>query len=214
MIDKLVTGGDPHLEAIRVEVVDNDVYGLRELHRRGLDVRRFVDIGASFGPASALIMDLWPQSEGVAYEPDTDRRALLHGLVADSPRIVLSVFPFALYGGAGKADRVGWGEPWRASPDVAWMQLLQLGDTSVAPVGSGGTVFDLLKIDCEGFEWGIIEALSEHRELPHVIVGEWHFDNALAGIRAALEPTHDFTFARPDTNPWGPFTAIRKGHLP
>ena len=69
---------------------------------------------------------------------------------------------------------------------------------------------DLLKIDVEGFEWGILEDLRNADLLPTTIIGEWHFENCRAAIREILEPTHDTQFFKQIDFPWGPFTARRR----
>lgn len=209
---KLEMGDDPHLREIFDEVVTRDCYELRGLKERGLDVRRAVDIGASFGPATALIAELWPDATIAAYEPDMERFALL---ALNRPNRCVC-WPGAIVPCDKK--RVGFdGGPWRRSPADAWDMLSKMNCYRSLVAGEGGPFamhVDLLKIDNEGFEWGIVEDLARDMALPTVIVGEWHFANALGGLGAALAATHDLAFKKPGPEPWGPFLAVRRGALP
>ncbi|NBV47257.1 MAG: hypothetical protein EBR86_16880 [Planctomycetia bacterium] len=209
---KLEMGDDPKLRDIFDEVVTRDCYGLRGLKKRGLDVQRAVDIGASFGPAAALIAELWPDAGIEAYEPDDKRFSLL---TANTPERCVcwnqAIIPF-------EERHVGFdGGPWRRSPADAWDMLRKMNcywERVGIENGPFATHVDLLKIDNEGFEWGIVEDLARNMVLPTVIVGEWHFANALGGLAAALADTHDFKFDKPGPEPWGPFVAVRRGALP
>ncbi len=68
---------------------------------------------------------------------------------------------------------------------------------------------DLIKIDCEGGEFGFLENPSVG-QVP-VILGEWHaiVGKGLADLLTLLEPTHTVTLSGPEAGPGG-FVAVAK----
>ena len=206
------TANRPELVYIYREVVDRDTYKFRKLAALYPDIKTIVDIGASFGPATKFMKTLWPNAVVYAFEPDADRFKLLKENLAEFSSV--ECHNVGVYG--KNLQHVGFdGYRWRKSPEEAWQtatcSVENCAKIDISPVlNIWPENVDLLKIDVEGFEWGIIEDLAVARKLPRIIVGEWHFNNALAGLIQLLEPTHKFEFLRPDTNPWGLFTAIKK----
>lgn len=208
--DQLDTGTDPHLRDILDEVCFRDCYRLRELHRDGLLVRTAVDLGASFGPAAALIDELWPEASITCFEPDDGRFTLLmkNNAAFSGGRWQLASIAVA---DTMNRDLVGFdGDRWRRTPWDAWAMTASLGPVAdIAKVEClAGSECDLLKIDVEGFEWGILHTLKNLGRLPKVVTGEWHFTNCLAALHDIFRDTHAFSFERPGHEPWGPFLAI------
>lgn len=83
-----------------------------------------------------------------------------------------------------------------------WQQLVEFGVDDV----------HLLKLDCEGAEYTILEALAENGRLPHVgwIRGEWHGRRHKQRLVETLAATH---VAHVDPNPphqCGLFVAHRR----
>ena len=198
--------GDGALEHIYREVVIGDCYGFAGLRDRGLDVKVAVDLGASFGAATLMMAEAWPEATIWAFEGDPRRFALLKENAATygwKCRLMNAAL-------AGRhEDHVGWAPPWRESAAATFAYGQTLGGemrraSEVWPAG-----VDLLKIDIEGFEWAVLEDLAEAGLLPPVIIGEWHFDNARCAIEQILAPTHHFTWEATSC-PWGPFTAFRR----
>lgn len=203
--------GDGALEHIYREVVIGDCYGFAGLRDRGLDVRVAVDLGASFGPATLMIAEVWPAATVWSFEGDPRRFALLEENTA-AIRDRVHVRNLAL---AGRHEsHVGWAAPWRESAAATFAYGAALGGelrraSQVWPAG-----VDLLKIDIEGFEWAVLEDLAEFGLLPPAIIGEWHFENARHAIERILAPTHDFRSDCLEEGgsryPWGPFSAMRR----
>jgi FkbM family methyltransferase len=194
------------LEYIWREVVEGHCYGFATLRDRGLKVDVAVDLGASFGPATRMILEAWPTAQVTAFEADPERFALLKANAAEFGWSV-HLHNMALAG--RHEDHVGWAPPWRESAAATFAYGKTLGGelrraSEVWPADVG-----LLKIDIEGFEWAVLEDLAEADLLPPAIVGEWHFDNALKAIDRILAPTHDFAWGETSC-PWGPFTAFRR----
>jgi FkbM family methyltransferase len=206
MTRELNRGGDPALDHIHNEVITDNCYAFDRLKRDGLECRMAVDLGASFGPATRWIVDTWPECFVTSVEGDqkryrllvenlqdaVSRTRLLHGVVIGSNR-----------------QHIGWDGNWRRDSDEVLNYALNMGSRVMRPVDVVPPGCDLLKIDVEGFEWGILEDLRDADLLPTTIIGEWHFENCRAAIREILEPTHDVKLL--DTEyPWGPLTATRR----
>jgi FkbM family methyltransferase len=68
---------------------------------------------------------------------------------------------------------------------------------------------ELIKIDCEGGEWGFLD--DPLVATVPLIVGEWHNNDGhtLADMASLLGPTHTVTFSGPQAGPGG-FRAVRR----
>ncbi len=223
-------GDQACLEPVYREVCDNDAYGFDGLSQ-WLPVKLAVDLGASFGPATRMIRHYWPSAKVFAIEADRSRYELL---ALNCPEAECRYKAVVGYMGQRKAlDYVGWGEPWRPTAELIF------GPPGGGPIGGpvvidgerirvidGDGVFcsvaeelgrlppiDLLKIDIEGFEWGVLKEMIEVGQIPKMIVGEWHFLNTLAGLKNLLEPLYECQWDMPPPNdgPWCGFRAKRRG---
>lgn len=135
------------------------------------------------------------------------------------------IFPNAICGFYGGPDfrfmdGIGWGGEFRNKREDAFNNILAIGQP-----GEENTPFqylsvfnseigkaDLLKIDIEGFELGVIQEMDELMILPNIITGEWHFQNTLDGLKEIFKKSgHDFKYSTPEpgAGPWHYFTAIR-----
>lgn len=199
----------PGVTGVYNEVCVRDTYRFSELRDSGLAVSLAVDLGASWGVASRMMRHYWPAARIVAYEPDQVRFPYLarncrtvecnrRGVVGYAGHRVWSLLGI----GADFGER-------RADPEIA-LRSIQDPLSAWAAFGDLPPI-DLLKIDVEGFELGILHELSELGMLPEVITGEWHFANARVMIRHILSPTHDveITQTGPEVN-WQPFFARRR----
>lgn len=208
-------------EAIYVPVSERDEYQFSKLAKEFPDAKTIVDMGASFGVATRMIHHYWPGAKVYAFEPDPSRIPFLckNCDMDAAPIPIVGYWPDrekALQG-------IGWGEPWRPSPEHAIdSPKVAIGmpdagidfSRAISATEAFETIdeIDLMKIDVEGFELGILRELAEIGKLPRVIVGEWHFRNTLDGLRALLEPTHDFQWLEPakGAGPWQLFWARKR----
>lgn len=199
------------VSGVYAEVCERDTYRFRKLRDAGLRVEIAVDLGAAWGMASRMIRHHWPGARVVAFEPD---KARFNYLRANCPTVEcrnVAVAGFVndrqrLLAGIG-ADLV----KWRLDPADALRSITPIG---VPEAFADIERIDLMKIDVEGFELGIIQEMAETGLLARTrhIEGEWHFANARLGLIEALKPTHDAEFEmRTPAAQWQPFRAKLRG---
>jgi FkbM family methyltransferase len=147
------------------EIYAGDCYKLRGLE----NVRTIVDIGANIGLFSMIARHHFPHARIDAYEPNPGLREIIHHH--------LELLQVTIYQEAvGLADT-------RASMIPANGSLHHLvktdpqGDVTVAGVRTvldriGGTI-DLLKMDCEGGEWEILQS-DEFMRSVRTLTMEYH----------------------------------------
>lgn len=197
-------------KGVYAEVCEQDTYQFRKLHASGLRVDLAVDLGASWGVASRMIRHFWPAARILAFEPDPIRFAYLKENCPTVDLKNISVAGFVndrarLLAGIG-ADLVRW----RLDPADA---LRAFTPHSVPTAFAGIEKIDLMKIDVEGFELGIIQELGEMGLLKRIqhITGEWHFENARLGLIETLKSTHNTEVIMPTpTTQWHAFRATAK----
>lgn len=201
--------------------MDEDEYGVAALSPTGLAV----DIGGYLGSVSIGLLIDNPTLRVICVEPVpdnqdlikrnasvngvADRLTLIEGAAGRSGEQVVIEYGFTgsenelHHAFVGNSTLAGSSAEHRAVTYSALSLTDLVGD---APV-------DLLKIDCEGAEFTILDdpAVAQVAR----IVGEWHNVPLLDGkgsqerIRALLEPTHDLTFSGPEDGPGG-FIATRR----
>ncbi len=197
------TDGRSDLEYIVSEVWHSKCYRFSDLSQI-VTAKVAIDIGASCGPATIQILTTWPQSVVYSYEPDPVRFSLLKENTAEfSDRVRLSMTAVC----GSNRDHVGSDGVHRKNAGAVWEYMAAFGSTESSAESLPAA--DLMKIDCEGFEWGIIEDLALLGRLPTVIVGEWHFQDCKDAITEILSRTHSATFS-PTGYPWGQFLAVKK----
>src|SRR6266545_832374 len=145
--------GPSHLSMV-IEIVNDDIYGLRELRE---PVRTVVDVGANIGVCSVYAKLLFPNARVVAIEPgETAFRLLswnvsnlnveLHACAvgAENGRGSLLVGDKLTTSKLSSDHRVG-------SQSCRIVTLASIIEDLNAPV-------DVLKLDCEGAEYDILES--------------------------------------------------------
>lgn len=147
-----------------VEIFNSDVYRLSMLDLQ--NIRRIVDVGASIGVFSAFAHEMFPDASIVAVDPNTRTHELLHLNAGEFATIIHgAVFhggtPALMRGDLDFQATVmtvseGQGE---AIEVVDFQQLIT-------------PYCDLLKLDCEHCEYGILA--HEDLSRAHYILGEWH----------------------------------------
>lgn len=139
----------------------DDEYGLRQARR---PVRTVVDIGANVGLFSLLARHRFPTAIVHAYEPNPDILPFTAKNLADAD---VSLYREGVASADGRGEVVSLG-----SSRLNQIQPVEMGGVPLTGMASvveriGGSI-DLLKMDCEGFEWDIFadpDAFSKVREL-------------------------------------------------
>ena len=172
-----------HQRVAFVELLLDDCYHLKSLARYA-KIRTVIDVGANIGLFGLAARDAFPDAIIHAYEPNATLRPVLahQAKLAD-----VEVFFEAVGRDAGMV-----------SLDVDPAESV-LGRTRPDPSGSiqqiafrealdriGGHA-DLVKLDCEGAEWKILEDRESWRKVAHITM-EYHLaeDQGHAAIVAAL----------------------------
>lgn len=211
---RMQTIGAEYEECVRgheVAVIVDDEYKVHDLAKNDKDIKYIVDIGANTGSASALFQDVFPKAKIISCEPhpqlmeitklNTDNKLIyVEKAVIDNPKKKKVTFNICKWGGNGHVDgHFRWDlfEPMGSKLDyqieVEAITLKKLMDDNKFPR------IDLLKIDCEGFEGGILTSFKPHMHLVKHFRGEWHGDAEIPLIQAALEDTHNVFFDRRQT---------------
>lgn len=209
-------------------ILEGDEYELEPLRAAGHPLRQVVDIGAHVGSFTLKIKRWWPEARVLAAEPDPDSAALFRQNTAGLSGVILEEAAVLGRRGlsevrlrqAGRVNRDGNAaassvfevgthnlEPRRrpATAVVRATSILDLLDRHVDPEEP---VIDLLKLDCEGAEGEILEALQESGRMRQIrwVRGEWHSPANADRVEAALAPTHTSAVVRGD-GPQGFFLA-------
>ena len=185
--------------------VFQDEYQIRELRKH--NVRTVLDVGAHVGSFTVLCHEWWPEAKIVAVEPHPEGFELLERNTAHIPDSQLLRINAAITASEGQCllassvsnSRVGeyvvelWNDldPRHSdfgvsvpaiTTEVLWERLNEFGLAEI----------DLLKLDCEGAEYAILESLAENNHLPQIgwIRGEWHGRRHKHRLAKALDATH------------------------
>lgn len=202
-----------------------DEYQIRCLQQH--HVRTIVDVGAHVGSFTLMCHHFWPQARIIAVEPHPMSFALLEKNTAHIPagqllRINAAIVPTAgecLLASAVSHSRVGdyVVQIWeKLNPRYSEFGVLVPGITPPMLWGQaeafGVSEIDLLKLDCEGAEYTIVESFAREGRLPSVgwVRGEWHDASQRNRLGLALARTHVFNIDRNEPHFCGLFIAHRK----
>lgn len=187
------------------EVILADCYDLLGLRGREVEPRLVVDVGAHLGAFSAWAKFQWPNAKVISVEATFTNFLLLEenmaGLAdvhcrhaalvgeADRPQARMHGFRLSAVSptNTGGSRLARPGELYdEVVPALAWDDLLHQHDVEC---------IDLLKLDCEGSELGLLRAATASGLVSRIrlIRGEWHGRAARDAIEQLLGPTHDFT---------------------
>jgi FkbM family methyltransferase len=146
---------NPHEEGVEADFIScflRNTYGLG--HRLG-EVRTIVDVGANLGFFALAARDYYPDAAIHAYEPNPRIQPELR---ENTDGLNIQIFPEAIGSKDGYVSLIDTGPS-----DQARTRESQGPDGAIPRAGLqtaidriGGTV-DLLKLDCEGAEWNILE---------------------------------------------------------
>jgi FkbM family methyltransferase len=221
-------GRDFHVEpasAQHCNAVFQDEYKIRDL--RPHNVRTILDVGAHVGSFTVLCHEYWPDAKIVAVEPHPVSFALLERNTAHIPESQLLRINAAIASQPGKCLLASSVSHSRVGEYVVelWNDLdPRQGDFGVTVSAMttdelwGVTTkfdmreIDLLKLDCEGAEYTILESLVATGRLSLVgwIRGEWHGRRHKQRIAEALAGTHVYHVDPNPLHPCGLFIAHRK----
>lgn len=155
-----------------VELLLDDCYGLRRLARRGERVITILDIGANVGLFGLAARVVFPQAVIHCYEPNAALETylahqakiarydyFLEAVGREAGRVSLDVDPTESVHSTSYSDPVG------AIPQIALRTALER---------FGGSA-DLVKMDCEGAEWEILEDLESWQRVRFLAL-EYHLN--------------------------------------
>lgn len=159
------------------------------------DVRVVFDVGANIGAATVHFARHYPDARVHAFEPGSGQRSILRRNAADHPNVVVHPIGFddrdrevplyrgrddsgmsSIHSGAWTSDEhelvtIRAAGPWATENDIERI--------------------DLLKVDAEGCELGVIGSLSPLLTTVKVIYVEYDSRASRRAIDRLLEPTHD-----------------------
>lgn len=167
---RVFSGPTSGARACYAEVLVEDCYRLFAYAKHHTP-RVIVDIGANVGMFSRLCTLLFPKADVYAYEPHPGAIPWLHKNAKDTR---IQVIPCAVQKNRGT-------QMMRADQDSTIGQVGQVGDFPVRCISAAevapGMPIDLLKMDCEGSEWSILEDTSLLRRTRDFCM-EYHLDGS------------------------------------
>jgi FkbM family methyltransferase len=178
------------IEAMKIEIVEHDAYGLNELRTKFPDIQEIWDLGANVGVFSNFAASLWPDARILAIEPTEATFFKLRENTKNNPNILPAQYAigdgtsfFKLIKLLGD-DRPGsymyaeaeWNKDESLQRSVNLTQLKNL--LCINP-----PIKRLIKIDIEGGERYLLTAenLSELRN-SDIVIGELHLSDKVDGF--------------------------------
>lgn len=162
------------------------------------DPKVVVDIGAHAGEFTVMAALIWPKARICAYEPHPGVRELLVANTKQFKNVI--VYGYAV-GAQGGPALLHISDDGTVCNSLRYERLQHPSGDSI-PVEKIGAkemanpIPDVLKIDAEGVEWEIIEALKMHVDAIHRIYVEFHSELDRQRIMALLDQTHSLGYAR------------------
>ena len=221
----IVLRDHPTDASILHEIVHNDEYSLYPISKQHKHLSGWVvDCGAHAGVFTSLCATLWPDANILCAEPHPENWELLSNNVAQFPKV--RAYNCALgnkTGGVHLADQVTTNTGGSSVTEFRSVT----GQSSDAPlievqakklsslIGRHRIKeISILKLDCEGSEFAIIDDLSKNKLLHKVcwIRGEYHIGDSLDPLNRMLHQlhyTHEMSVTAP-INGLGFFAGHRK----
>lgn len=213
------------VEPASIPLVNNvfhDEYRIESM-RHGHGIETIVDIGAHVGAFSVYSKEIWPDAKVIAVEPHPDSFALMELNTKHCSNIDLvncaigSIDGQSLLCSSPSESRVGeyLADVWDSLDSrfaefgtcVPTISVEKFWTTHV-----GDRQVDILKLDCEGAEYLILNELNRIGYLKQVrwIRGEWHHRPSNAALCSALDKTHVCHVDDNQPHGCGPFIAHRR----
>ena len=146
------------------EVVDYDAYQLQRIHWSSNGERNILDVGANIG-VTALLFSQVPRANVTCYEPDPGNCRLLQQNLGLNGVTNVHVFQAAVSKIDGTAefevDEESTGGHVARKDSAAKCNKIRVSATTLqSAVERCGPTIDLLKCDCEGGEYDIVEQIT------------------------------------------------------
>ena len=145
----------------------DDDYGLAEFRKN--NISKIIDIGANVGFFSIASRFFFPDSEIHAYEPNLDLKSYLSHNFSQL-NIELCTQAVGNKSGSVKLELMGESNQTRVNESSSGSTEMVSLDSVVKKVGGK---IDLLKMDCEGSEWDILEDPESLRQVDNITL-EYH----------------------------------------
>lgn len=177
-----------------------------------------VDVGANVGAAALFFSLSFPQARIVAFEPAPACHALLRENLKDRP--LVRVEPYGLFDRDGE-QRLFLGRQdsvtnslGRSAFNASEGPLVRLRHAAQAMRELGIERIDCLKLDTEGSEVPILEALAPFLAEIAVLFVEYHSETDRRRIDLLMAPSHLLVAARVQGPHRGELTYARRGSFP
>lgn len=200
---RIAAGQNPGASSCYAEVVIEDCYGIFGYAKRA-NPQVIVDVGANLGVFSKLCSLLFPQADIYAYEPNPSALEWLEQNAVGT-RIQVMASAVGQTSGMVKLD---------TSCDSTIGQISENGNLPVQCVAAAsvaaGRQIDLLKMDCEGSEWSILQDLTLLGRTTACCL-EYHLDgnHSLEELRGLIEQAGHRVMSVDNTKENGKFGVIR-----
>ena len=159
------------------------------------DVQVVFDVGANCGATTVHFARHYPDAQVHSFEPGSEPRAILERNAAERPNVHVHPIGFysveetvPLYKGNGD---IGMGSVFQRSVNLDDSEPVQLRVGGVFAAEQGITRIDVLKIDVEGCEIGVLEGLADLLPTVKVLYVEYDSRQSRRDIESMLDATHE-----------------------
>jgi len=201
-------------------IIAHDEYQMLPMFSNRARIRSIIDVGANVGAFSVMCANYWPDATIYAVEPHPESVKLLRHNIQPYPNIVAVEAALGTEDGRviisdmemSVANRVN--EVWDKLADNRPHLGFEVDGLSMASLIDQYDIrhCDVLKMDCEGAEYAILDQLHDMEWMENVgwVRGEWHNRRDNHRIVASLKKTHVVAIDRNKPHEVGLFIAHRR----